>query len=95
MTLPRFAILAKPQITSDLSVSSLHKRRFAHSPRAPQQGIVSWQTLGKAPCVFKELVSWSLNALKQAQRDAVDMRNRLKVIGVGLPDKCLCRAEIR
>ena len=72
----------------DTGMCRLHQRRLAHAARSPEQGIVRWQTLGKANSVLDQDIAHSVDALEQAKIDAADSRNRHQS-SVRMPDECV------
>ena len=72
-----------------LSVDCLYQRRFAHPPRAPQQGVVGRQALGEAAGVFIKDIGLAIDALQQAEGNTVDLCDRHQLAAFRAPDEGL------
>ena len=68
-------------------MSGLDQRRFAHAPRAPQQGVVGRQAARKSLGVLKQKIAHAIDALEERHLDTVDAGGRRRAGALRMPDK--------
>jgi hypothetical protein len=65
-----------------------------HAARAPQQRVVGGKAFGEAGGVIEQHVAHAVDALEQGKRHAIDVGDRQKDLGLGLPDEGVAPIEV-
>ena len=76
VNLDQLQAIGRLAIDIDAGMRRLDQRRLAHAARAPQQRVVGGISVGEAFGVLEQDVAHPVDALEQAEIDAVDARDR-------------------
>ncbi len=92
--LERSRLGRRPDLAADLGMDRLDQGALARAPRAPEQRIVGGEPLGEAGGVVEERVPHPVDALEQADGQAIDRHDGQERLRLGLPNEGLRPVEV-